>query len=271
MSFAAVQAPIEAADEAPDQAVYEVRAGYQSGSPRQRVVSTLLSAAIILLALLVAIYQTEVSALREKPKNPATFDITGKNEDAGAKAPEKQKRAEHREKDQPQEDAVKVVTPVPPVEQPVPTKKPAFTFLKLSNAEMASADIGAMKKPGSGSPSAGGGPRGSAYGPGEGPGGAVLYNADWFREPTSAELNGYLPANVPAEGWGQIACQTLEHYRVDNCQIMAESPRGSGFGRAVLNAAWQFQVLPPRINGKPQVGEWVNIRITYQNNRATPG
>lgn len=243
--------------------------GYQPGSPRQRVVSTLLSATIIVLALLVAIYQTQVSAERERRRNPVTFDITGQNEDAGAKAPEKARRAGQRAKDVPQEDAVRVVAPVPPVEQPVPAEKPAFTFLKLSRSDMAAADIGAMKRPGSGAPSGGGGPSGSSYGPGEGLGGTILYRAEWFREPTNAQLGGYLPANVPDEGWGMIACETLDHYRVDNCQIMGESPRGSGFGRAVLNAAWQFQVIPPRVNGKAQVGTWVSIRITYSGNRAT--
>jgi protein TonB len=44
---------------------------------------------------------------------------------------------------------------------------------------------------------------------------------------------------------------------------MGESPLGSGFARAVREAAWQFRVLPPRINGQPVIGAWVRIRITY--------
>lgn len=243
--------------------------GYQPGSPRQRLISTLLSAGIIVLALLIAIYQTAVAPALKKASNPVTFDIPGEDADSGAKAPEKAKQAEKSEEKQPKQAEVKVETPVPPVETPTPTpvEKPAFSFLKVSRADMAAADIGAMKTPGNAAAAPGGGNSGSTYGPGDGPGGAVLYNADWFKEPTDAQLGGYLPANVPPNGWGMIACQTIDNYRVENCQILGESPRGSGFGRAVLNAAWQFQVLPPRVNGKPQIGEWVRIRITYGGRR----
>ena len=103
----------------------------------------------------------------------------------------------------------------------------------------------------------------NAEGPGDGPGGVKLYNAEWHRKPTDAELSTYMPKNGTLAGWGMIACQTVERYRVENCQVLGESPRGSGFGRAVQNAAWQFLVKPPRINNKPQIGEWVRIRIDY--------
>lgn len=238
--------------------------GYQSGSPRQRLISSLLSAAIIVIALLIALYQTAVAPQQKKARNPVTFNIEGEDADSGKKAPEKAKKAESVEKDQPQQSEVRVETPVPPVEKPTEApEKPAFSFLKVSRADMAAANIGAMKRSGSGDAGLAKGNNGSTYGPGEGPGGAVLYNADWFKEPTDAQLGGYIPTNAPPAGWGMVACQTMDRYRVDNCQILGESPRGSGFGRAVLNAAWQFQVIPPRINGKPQVGEWVRIRIQY--------
>jgi hypothetical protein len=241
-----------------------VATGYQSGSPRQRLISMLLSAAIIILALLIALYQTTVAPALKKAHNPVTFDVQGEDADSGPKSPNKQPKAEKAEKDQPKQTEVRVVAPVPPVVKPVETpEKPAFSFLKVSRADMAAADIGAMKRSGNGDTAPGGGNNGSTYGPGEGPGGLTLYNAQWYKEPTDAQLGGYLPPSAPQEGWGRIYCQTMPHYRVDNCQILGESPRGSGFGRAVLNAAWQFQVLPPRVNGKPQVGEWVSINITY--------
>ncbi|TCM22449.1 hypothetical protein EDF56_1011140 [Novosphingobium sp. PhB165] len=235
--------------------------GYQPGSPRQRLVSSLLSAAILVLALLLAITQTGfVPALVKKTAALTTFDVVNHEREKGGSEPQKQKQKQ--EKHTEHKTSVPVVTEKP-VEQPAAAKKQAFTFLRMSSNDFAAADIGKMKGESSASGDQAPGGSGGTYGPGEGPGGMVLYNAAWFHEPTDAQLAGYLPDHRPTSGWGEIACQTQPHYKVDNCQILAESPRGSGFGRAVLNAAWQFEVQPPRINGKAQIGSWVRIRITY--------
>ncbi len=100
-------------------------------------------------------------------------------------------------------------------------------------------------------------------GPGGGPQGQTLYQAEWQREPTNAELNYYLPRGAPRNSWAVIACRTVERFRVDDCVAIGEGPPGSGMGEAIRQAAWQFRVLPPRINGKPQIGSWVRIRISF--------
>lgn len=244
----------------PDRAV----TGYQPGSPRQRVISSLLSAGLILLALLLAIYGSGVVMKSEKRDNPMTFDVSGRNEDSGAEA-RKQPKARRENK----VEAARQPEVTPPVVRPEPTeRKPAFTFLKMSHDDFVASDIGKMKPSGLAHSGSADGGSGGAYGPGEGPVGAVLYRAEWYREPSDAQLGGYLPSNGPPGGWGEIACQTVKNYRVENCQILAESPRGSGFARAVQEAAWQFQVVPPRVNGKPQLGAWVRIRIDYGTKRA---
>lgn len=240
--------------------------GYRSGSARQRAFSASLSAGIVVLVLLAAIYQTQIAPrLDDTAPTVTSFDVEGEQEDKGEKAAEEeQEEAEEDEKPAEREVPERFVEPVevPPEKAPTaPQPKPAYSWLKMSSADMAAADIGKMSAPAPTTGKEAGG--GKTYGPGEGPGGAVLYNAEWYRPPTNAELASYLPPERPDEGYGLIACQTIADYRVENCQILGESPRGSGFGRAVLNAAWQFRVKPPKINGKPQLGEWVRIRIDY--------
>ena len=125
----------------------------------------------------------------------------------------------------------------------------------MSKADMAASDIGKMPKLASGS-------AGDSEVVGHGPNGEALYAAEWAREPTNAELAGYMPRNVP-EGYGLIACRTIAGNRVEDCIELEQSPRGSHLASAVRQAAWQFRVRPPRKGGKPLIGSWVRIRIDY--------
>jgi len=109
---------------------------------------------------------------------------------------------------------------------------------------------------------AAGGPPDSAV-VGVAPDGSKLYAAEWQREPTDAELAFYLrnaKGGNRAGAWGLIACRTVARFKVEDCRATGESP-GSGLGYAVQEAAWQFRVKPPRIDGQYQVGTWVSIRI----------
>jgi len=159
----------------------------------------------------------------------------------------------------------KVQPETPP--DPVPVPVPTASYIKLSREEFAASDIAAIGRRraaeagAQGSASGNSGPTTSSTG--GGPGGARLYNAQWYREPRDAELRPFLERGAPPGAWAIIACQTVEHYHVENCQEMEEYPQGSGLARGLRRASWQFLVWPPRIDGKPQIGTWVRIRFDF--------
>lgn len=119
-------------------------------------------------------------------------------------------------------------------------------------------------------------PAGPAYGPadtrsaasrdtervGTAPNGEPLYAAEWYREPDEVAMRSYL-STASGPGWGLIACRTAPDFRVEDCVALSEYPEGSQINRAVLAAAWEFRVRPPRLGGRPLVGSWVRIRIDY--------
>ena len=149
-----------------------------------------------------------------------------------------------------------VILPVKPsIAPPQPPKTKEKPWLEMSSADMAASDISKLS-------SAGSGGAGDSEVVGKGPNGEALYAAEWAREPTDAELAGYLPRNS-AEGYGLNACRTAPQNRVEDCIELENSPPGSHLASAVRQAAWQFRVRPPRKGGRPLIGSWVRIRIDY--------
>ena len=150
--------------------------------------------------------------------------------------------------------------PIPKPDHPVPTP-PSSGLQGVLPIELGSSDIGKIKGSAAGNDT--GKDSTTPYGPGEGPGGQPLYAAEWYREPTSAQLNGYLTQAPPPGSWALIACRTIPDYHVENCRSLGESPLGSGLARSMRQAAWQFLVRPPRKGGKPLIGAWVRICIEF--------
>ncbi|MFM9978849.1 MAG: hypothetical protein ACKVOP_12500 [Sphingomonadaceae bacterium] len=142
------------------------------------------------------------------------------------------------------------VLPTPPIPTP--------NMVVVSKEDFAASDIGKLARP-----AAPGGASGSkgAYGPGEGPGGQTLYPAEWYREPSRGELASYLPNGAPPGSWAMIACRTIERNQVENCVGLGQSH--AGLSAAMRQAAWQFRVLPPRVDGRPLIGAWVRIRFDF--------
>lgn len=168
---------------------------------------------------------------------------------------------------QPTPEAPSPPQPLPP--PPLPAEPKAAPATPAPTPSQAVPDNAPPPRPGrvSGPPNTGGPP---AYGDtervGTAPNGEPMYAAAWYREPSDGELRGYL-STATGPGWGLIACRTAPGYRVEDCVGLDEYPNGSQITRAVLAAAWQFQVRPPRRGGQLMVGAWVRIRIDYGTRR----
>ncbi|WP_247594786.1 hypothetical protein [Sphingopyxis sp. PAMC25046] len=182
-------------------------------------------------------------------------------------SPERQQSEERTTSPQPEPDEPRPLTPLPP-QVPEPTAAPPMPApvqrpLPASPPKAARPQGGQVYGP----PNTGGSPSSrDSERVGTTPNGEPLYAAAWYREPSDDELRGYL-STASGPGWGLIACRTAPDYRVEDCVGLDEYPYGSQINRAVLAAAWQFQVRPPRIGGRPMVGSWVRIRIDYGTRR----
>lgn len=233
-------------------------------SPRSRAVSVALSlgAAALLIYLLI---RMGVLPSLPRPREIATFGFIPPAERAVTPKP-KVATSPH-----PQHSAARAAHVPQPVPKPV-TPPPLVTLppsiIPMTSDQFAASDISKVaRRPDSdgatnGNDNAGEGKdSASTYGPGEGPGGQRLYNAEWYREPSQAEMATYLAA-TSGPGWGEIACKTVDRYHVENCRELGETP-GSGLARALRQASWQFLVRPPRIGGKPLVGGWVRIHFDF--------
>jgi protein TonB len=218
----------------------------------------------ILLALLFLTMSSYAPFSRMAPTGLSVFNVSGSR--AAPEATEK-KAARQPRRTKRSATTPKTTTPPPPKPPAPDASAPTpFKIMVVSKEVFAASDIGKLPKSGPPAPAgeaANSAESASTYGPGEGPGGATLYAAEWYRKPRHAELAYYLPAVVSEGSWAEIACQTVEDYRVENCRTLAESPRGSGLANALRRAAWQFRVRPPRIDGKPMLHTWVRIHFDF--------
>jgi protein TonB len=223
-----------------------------SRPPLRRRASGLALALAVNGALLLALLTLGVIPLPEQKSSRATVvDLIPESHSRESRAtPAPAKAAKPVPKPPP------IILPVKPtIAPPPPPTSKTQPWIEMSKDQMAAADLRNLPRADSGA--------GDSEEVGRGPHGEILYAAEWAREPTDAELSGYLPRNAP-DGWGLIACKTIANNRVEDCVELGQSPPGSHLASAVRQAAWQFRVRPPRKGGKPMVGEWVRIRIDYE-------
>ncbi|MCX7285632.1 MAG: hypothetical protein NTX28_16600 [Novosphingobium sp.] len=241
-----------------------LRQGYQA-SPRERAGAFVFAGVACALMFLIMWKMGAVTGFGDGRSDRLTaIDLTDAGQDdkkSAEKQPEKQQAKQAQKADA---AAVQPATAPPAVPIPGKVEWPEG-FIELSRNEYRAGDISKMKRqePGNAAPTSGGSPGDSAS-VGQGPGGVRLYAAQWYREPTDAEIGPYLPQRRTQGDWAMIACKTIDKYHVEDCQELGESPAGSGLARAIRQASWQFLVRPPRVNGKPQIGEWVRIRFDFR-------
>jgi protein TonB len=236
---------------------------------RQRSVAFALALIVELGLALLLWFMAPVLADKKPPPTTTTFGIDtvpGETEEP-ARTEQKKAAAKSAAREKAQPELPKPVETPPP--QPEPTPLPS-TFIRMTRSEYKAADIAGRGSvpaaPTAGETAASGGSRpGDSAVVGKAPNGEPLYAAEWYRRPTDAELAPYRSRRAYGPGWGQIICRTIAGHRVEDCQEVGESPRGSGYAGGVRQAAWQFRVRAPRVGGKELTGTWVSIRIIYGN------
>jgi protein TonB len=236
---------------------YRLSAPYARQPLRRRLSGFALAVAINigLLLVLISLGIVDVPSAQKTMRGIVVDLIPAERSASTAKSQKVEARHLRQERQKPTPKPPPIVLPARPTiaPPPQPSTKPA-PWLELSKDEMAAGDISKI-------PAAGSGGGGDSEVIGKGPNGEALYAAQWAREPSDAELAGYLPRNG-IEGFGLIACKTIANNRVEDCVELDQTP-GSRLASAVRQAAWQFHVRPPRKGGRPLIGSWVQIRIDY--------
>ena len=226
--------------------------------PLQRRLSGLALALAINLGLLLVLLTLGIlPPAAQRSLRGTVIDLMPMSKSSAPTKSARQRVEKRVDPDRPVPKQPRIFLPVKPTIAPPPTQQTpkSQSWIEMSSADMAASDIGKMPKSGSGS-------AGDSEVVGRGPNGEAMYAAQWAREPTDAELSGYLPRNAP-DGYGLVACKTVAGNRVEDCVELENQPPGSHLASAVRQAAWQFRVRPPRKGGKPLIGSWVRIRIDY--------
>jgi protein TonB len=106
---------------------------------------------------------------------------------------------------------------------------------------------------------------GSGVGSGSGPG-AGSTRARVIRFPPVSEIRANHPRAARSRyGNAALSCVVRLDQRLEDCQVISETPPGLGFGEAALRLADQYRVAPPTEDGRPVAGQRLVFGIDFGN------
>lgn len=86
------------------------------------------------------------------------------------------------------------------------------------------------------------------------------------QRPSSEEIGDFYPEDAQRRelgGKATVECEIANSQRLVNCVLTEETPRGLGFGAALLRVATLYRVAPPTYDGKVIEGAKFTIPMTF--------
>lgn len=98
-------------------------------------------------------------------------------------------------------------------------------------------------------------------------GAQAIVNPDWERKPSGDEFSDAYPPMAAAlgiEGRAQVACRVTAEGVLSNCRVLAEAPKGQGFGPAAIELTHYFRMTPKMADGRGVGGGMVRIPLHFR-------
>lgn len=94
----------------------------------------------------------------------------------------------------------------------------------------------------------------------------IIGEDDWIRRPLPEQIAAARPPATRERGEVVMNCMVTYDGGLSDCQVVAETPAGLGFGPAAVGLARAFQ-LNPMIDGQSSTGGKILVAVTF---RAAP-